>query len=394
MSKYCFVIPRSGDFAGGAEGLVRQIATKLVQRGEDITILATCAKDNRTWENSYKEGATVESGIKVERYLVDQRDTDTWVPLQIKLTSGQELTIDEQLEWIRTSVNSQNLYNRINELKDEMDLFFFAPYLFGTTFFGSQIVKEKAVLIPCLHDESYAYLDIMSYMFSNARACMFNAKEEKDLASKLYGSSVSEVVGLGFDNIENNISGKYFKEDFRYFLYLGRKETGKNLDYLVDCFDFYLQENPKTDVKLVIVGGGDISDIHRDSVIKHPNIIDLSYVTEEEKQQLINNSSGLIQASVNESFSIVLMESWLNKKPVIINYQSKVTKGHVEKANAGLYFKDPKEFCAVLDYLLNNKEKAQILGINGYNYVKEEYNWDAVLKRFDSLILKLNEKEN
>ena len=47
--------------------------------------------------------------------------------------------------------------------------------MFGTTYYGSQIHPKKSFLIPCLQDESYAYMDIYKNMFQNVAGLIFHA---------------------------------------------------------------------------------------------------------------------------------------------------------------------------------------------------------------------------
>src|SRR5690349_17735425 len=111
MKRYAFVLPRFGESnIGGAENLSGLLARKLSERGDKVEIFTTCAVDNRTWKNELPPGPTTEFGLPVHRFLVDDRNLDRWVPLQIRLHSGQKLTLDEQLDWMADSVNSSLLY--------------------------------------------------------------------------------------------------------------------------------------------------------------------------------------------------------------------------------------------------------------------------------------------
>jgi glycosyltransferase involved in cell wall biosynthesis len=85
---------------------------------------------------------------------------------------------------------------------------------------------------------------------------------------------------------------------------------------------------------------------------------------------------------VNESFSIIIMEAWLCKSPVIVHSDCEVTKGHCIRSNGGLYFNNYYEFEAIIDLLINDKKISEKMGYNGRKYVVETYNWDTVIKRF------------
>jgi hypothetical protein len=238
--KFCFVPPRYFDgIAGGAETLMGGLAHALQSRGDSVEILTTCAKDNRTWANEFEAGESVVNGIKVTRFEVDERDLERWIPIQCALHEGSQVSADDQITWMAESVNSKAMYAHIARRAHEFDAIFFGPYLFGTTFWGSLIAPEKSILIPCLHDESYAYQEVIASMFRQVRGCLFNAEPEMYLARSLYGDIRGGVVGMGFEmpstqSVES--LPPYFESRFPYILYLGRKETGKNVHRLIDYF--------------------------------------------------------------------------------------------------------------------------------------------------------------
>ncbi len=398
---FAFVVPRYfRGIAGGVESLMSELAKRLAARGDRVELLTTCAKDNRTWENFFKPSPAAgenEDGIIIRRFAVDPRNIEIWLPIQVSIDEGMTPAVDNQLDWMANSVNSTTLYNYLANSADKFDAVFFGPYLFGTTFWGSQIAPHKSFLIPCLHDESYAYLDIMGSMFRAVRGCLFNALPEMELAHKLFGEVPGGEVGMGFEKLDNellstlNKSGAYFKDQFPYFMYLGRKETGKGVHKLIDNF-IELKESSKIaqELKLVIAGGGSFSDLHRPKAIERTDIIDLTDISEIDKLRLLKNAASLIQPSTNESFSIVLMEAWRLGTPVIVNGDCAVTRYHVLQSGGGLYYSEPAELGEVLTELSCNSELRVSLGLAGKRYLEEQYNWGAVLGRFEDVYGKVS----
>jgi glycosyltransferase involved in cell wall biosynthesis len=386
--RYCFVVPRYFEgLAGGAETLLGALAIKLAERGHDIELLATCAKDNRTWLNEFPPGESTLHGVRLKRFLVDDRALDRWVPIQVAIHDGKNVSYDDQLTWMQESVNSSAMYRYIAEHGESFDAIFFGPYLFGTTFWGSQIHPHKSVLVPCLHDEAYAYLDLIAAMFRNVRGCLFNAEPEMHLARSLYGEIPGGVVGLGFEPpTPEYVAGlePYFSEPFPYLLYLGRKEMGKNAQVLIDyfCQAKGLGLLPD-DLRLVVLGGGSFSDLHRAEALERADVIDLPHLSERDKQRVLKHALCLAQPSLNESFSIVLMEAWMVGTPVIVHGECPVTKHHVLESSGGLYFSSMADLAGVVGYLLGNPDQRTIFAAAGYEYVSREFSWETVLQRFD-----------
>ncbi len=392
IRRLAVVLPRYGEsLGGGAEALVKSLVDNRNFQAplvEDVQVWTTCARDHRTWENHFPEGVSEIDGTEVRRFKVDERDLEQFVPAEIAMQAGERLSLEREMAWLANSVNSRALYEHIACNGNRFDAILFAPYLFATTFWGSLIYPERSILIPCLHDEHYAYLRSMRYMFSQVRGLIFNAVPELELAKRIYRlrnfEAKSAVVGMGFDLNPKPPEGRnvsaLISEPF--LLYSGRKERGKNLDLLIRCFAEFKAEHPEERLKLVIIGAGDIDFLSE----LPPDVIDLGFVSEEEKQWLFGASVALCNPSVNESFSIVLMESWLKQKPVIVHADCPVTRYHVVESGGGLYFRTSEEFKRVLERLLpglgeTNKDLATALGNNGRRYVEREYSWEQVCLR-------------
>lgn len=389
--KFAFVLPRYFEgIAGGAETLMGNLARELHRRGDHVELWATCAKDNRTWENEFAPGVTQVNGITLRRFSVDPRNLDTWIPIQLALHDEQTISLDDQLEWMAESVNSKALYEHIAQHSREFDAVFFGPYLFGSTFWGSLIDPQKSILIPCLHDETYAYQEVIASMFRQVRGCLFNAQPEMELARSLYGEIPGDVVGMGFEppSVEEVESlPPYFEDSSPYILYLGRKETGKNVHVLLD--EFVEAKNAgliAQEVKLAILGGGSFSDLHRQELLVRKDIIDLPHLSERDKQRLLRHALYLCQPSTNESFSIVIMEAWMVGTPVVVHGECAVTRHHVEESGGGLYFTSAEDLGAVTDYFLSNSGRRAAHAQAGAEYVAREYSWSAVLSRFDAVV--------
>jgi glycosyltransferase involved in cell wall biosynthesis len=392
--RYAFVVPHFGeDIIGGATMLVGELAKKLQERGDYVEIWTTCAKDNRTWANHYPEGQASVFGLRTLRFPVDERDLEQWIPRQIAISEGMNLPLDEQVLWLQESVNASKLYELIVQHAAAFDAVFYAPYLFGTTFWGSLLHPANAVLIPCLHDETYAYTDVIAYMFSKVAGCLFNAIPEQELASRLYGTLPGGEVGMGFKEFEPNyIAGlKPFNGVAGdYILYAGRKEQGKNAHLLVDYFiEAKSSKLIPEHLKLVFVGGGSFEDLHRPDALLRDDIIDAGHVSEQDLHALMHHALVLCQPSTNESFSIVMMESWLLDTPCLVHADCAVTRSHAISSGGGLYFSSESDFGATVRALALDASLARMLAEQGKQYVLNRYAWSAVLERFDSVMATL-----
>ena len=386
MKKIAFVVPWYGDkIPGGAETELRGLIKDLQKNRIELEVLTTCVeKFVSDWnKNYYEPGDYVEDRIKIKRFKVRKRDTKKFDKINFKLMNNQKITTEEEQKFFEEMVRSVDLENYIEKNMDDYSLFCFIPYMFGTTYYGVKKSKKKAVIIPCLHDESYAYMETIKEIFNISSASIFHAKPEQELAKRLYGMEnvKTPVLGEGLDfNIPDKLEGVKEKYNLKnpYILYAGRKDEGKNVHLLLKYFSIFKEKNASIDLDLVLIGGGEIQ-IPKN--IKE-NVHDLGFVSIDDKYRAYANSLTLIQPSINESFSIVIMEFWAVGTPVIVNDKCEVTKNFAIESNGGLYFNNYFEFEEILKFYINNPNIANKMGQNGKEYVFKNFDREIVTKKY------------
>ncbi len=385
MKKLGFVVPWYGEkIPGGAEMELRGIVHHLKAAGVELEVLTTCVKDFYTdWTKNYhKPGLTEEKGVKVRRFLVRKVDMTKFAEINYKLMNNRPITFQEEQLFMSQSVNSQELYEYMKEHEKEYHAFVFIPYMFGTTYYGCLTCPDKSVLIPCLHDESYAYMEVFKRAFSQIKGMVYLAQPECDLANRIYDlSKVKQaVIGGGLDTEIEGVPERFqrhYQIDGPFVLYAGRKDVGKNIDTLLRYFEMYKKRN-NSKLKLVLIGGGqvDIPESVKDMVI------DLGYVETQEKYDACAAASLLCQPSKNESFSLVIMESWLCGRPVLVHENCSVTAHFARISGGGLYFKNYLDFEGCINYILEHEQIAVQMGENGKQFVKDNFSWDIIVSRY------------
>jgi glycosyltransferase involved in cell wall biosynthesis len=264
------------------------------------------------------------------------------------------------------------------------------PYLFGLTYFAAQIRPEKTLLVPCLHDEGFAYVRSIKEMFSRVAGIMFNSEPEMELAQRLYNLPAEKcaVVGMGMDFFETSATAFSEKHNFHSpcLVYSGRRETGKGTPLLLD-YTAVFRKRTGLDLKLVFTGSGPIDA--SPELEKH--ILDLGFVPEEDKHEAMAGAFAFCHPSVNESFGIVLMESWLAGAPALVHAHCAVNRYHCRKSNGGLWFAAYPEFEETLLFLINNRQLRDQMGQAGRDYVLREYNWGTIENKFRSALAQFAE---
>ena len=266
--RIAFVSPRfsEGPTVGGAETLLRQLSERLVAGGWEVDFLTTCARNHFTWENEIPPGQVTIAGINVHYFPVDSgRNLDTFITIQNRISRYADLTRDEELNWQSNNVNSQALYHYLKTEGHKYHRIVMGPYLFALVYFASQIHPEKTLLLPCLHDESFAYLKTIREMFLNVKGWIFNTEPERNLAQRLYGLDLAKahVVGMGVNGFDANPATFRQRHHLTapYLIYSGRREPMKGIPILLDYLDIF-RERTNVDMKLVLTGSGPVSYTH------------------------------------------------------------------------------------------------------------------------------------
>jgi glycosyltransferase involved in cell wall biosynthesis len=384
--RLAIVVPRYGEeILGGAETFARELTEHLPRSEFGVEVLTTCADDLLTWRNVYPSGLTEINGISVRRFPIDHsfRDEKRYWELMIKFTNRWPTTVDEEYEWIHQSAHSPDLYAYIARRGREYDYLIFIPYVFGTTFYGATLWPERSVLWPCLHDEPFARFLQTRLMMMSCRGLMFTSKPEMALARGKLGirNPGAYVVGFGLDDYQADADRfrNRFGIDDPFILYSGRIDSMKNLLELLSFFTEYKQRRPGS-LKLVLMGDGSLS------VPSHPDIIPIGFQAGQDKLDAYAAATILCQPSLLESFSIVIMESWLTGVPVLVHGDCDVTRYHVLRSDGGLYYAGFEEFAGALDWLVDHPAERARMGQLGRAYVRSEYNWETVLHRFQDAL--------
>ena len=386
-----FVAPWFGrDIAGGAEAECRATARALQARGVPVEILTTCVRDHASeWVDHHPAGTTDEDGLVVRRFKTRPRDPERYLRLHWRLQRGGRLTSFEEEDFVRESVNSDDLYAYLGAERDRY-WYAFIPYCFGTTWEGALVAPERSLLVPCLHDEPFAYLRWTRRILRSARRVCFHVAAEQALGEALAGPSPERfaLVGEGVD-VPPAGDGARFREKYRvegpFLLYAGRKAREKNTPLLVEYYARYRLTHPQSSLKLVLIGSGGVrvpSRLSRD-------VLDLGFVPVRDKLDAYAGALALCQPSLLESFSLVMMEAWLQGTPALVHAGCPVTRDHCLASDGGLYFGEYFEFVEAVELLLADAELRARLAANGRAYVLARYTWDRVTANYRELLRSL-----
>src|SRR2546423_3084893 len=381
------VTPWLGAFAGGAEALARSTAREFDRRGIPTIILTTCAQSpfDNWWQDHHAPGHSTVDGVDVRRFKTNKVSAPYRAVIE-KMQTGIELSTADKQAFFDYSINSSDLISSLEQFMNNDYEILALPYFYGLTHSAVRTYPKRISLIPCFHDEQQFYWPSSGDLLANAKHIFYNSPEEKEMTIRQYGRAIGRKIVEGtVAGVAVEIAGPEHR-DFGsdgfpslpndYFVYVGRKEQGKNVPLLCQWFGAHAESTGNT-CKLVFIGGGESNLVPRAE-----HFLELGFVSETTKQEVIRRSRGIINLSENESFSIVLMEAWLMGVPAVVSARCAVMRGHVRRCNGGLYVDNINEFSAALGYLTDNPAVAERFAQNGKNYVLRNFSFHNVLARY------------
>lgn len=118
----------------------------------------------------------------------------------------------------------------------------------------------------------------------------------------------------------------------------------------------------------------------------HPDIDVLGSVSEAVKWALLRRAVALVSPSGWESFSLVVVEAWSARTPVVVNATCEATVEHCRRSGRGLPFGSYGELEVALDRLYGDAGFATQLGERGRAYVEHRFRWPVVVDRYAAFL--------
>jgi glycosyltransferase involved in cell wall biosynthesis len=397
------------DTRGGAETQARSLARAIHAQGVDIRVWASTGRDSfdPDDERHYPAGASTLDGIPLWRFVPtppDERGVPRFFERHPELLPPLEQFPVHEIHLLGSLLGSDELYEAILS-EHEHTRFIFIPYPFPTTFWGALLAPERSFLLPCLHDEPYAYYSTYRFLFHRVRGVLANSHPEAQLMQRLYELPAERVhvPGEGIDLTPRG-DGAAFRRQYGLdtaqggealplLLYVGRRDESKNISLLLAYVREYWARRRHL-LRLLLAGSGS-PYIPANLDARHNSaapVLDLGFLGEQAKHDAYAAADVFIQPSAMESFSIVLMEAWLQHTPALVYHGCDVTRDHCQRSGGGLSFGDFGTFAAALDILLAQPDLRRTLGARGRDYVLATCDWSDVARRTVAAVLAWGEK--
>lgn len=384
MAKILIITARFLENAsGGAEKLAYDYASILAE-SNDVTVCTSCAKDYVSWKNEFSKGETRENSIRILRFPVSQTRNMVKMNriLDQCLKKGDSVSEKEQFEFLKEQGPfCPDLVNYVIKDQNSYDIAILIGYLYYPVVASIPNLKIPFVIVPTFHDEPPFRLPMYRKTYVKEYVYSFNAPEEISVY-ETYAKQKTEsyfLIGTYINDTFANVNPTDLESN--QLITIGRIEPAKGYPELFEYFQNWKLYSSRTDITIKCLGS--ISSMETP---KDPLITFTGFVSEEDKISEIQKSFLLLNPSAFESFSISIMEAWIQKKAVLVNAKSSVMQGHCLRSQGGLYYADSLSFQRTLDFLLENRDIATRLGQNGREYVLANFSKEVVRKKLNQMV--------
>jgi glycosyltransferase involved in cell wall biosynthesis len=353
----------------------------MVRRGHDVTVYTTDAAHIGT-RTRIEKNFQIINGVKVFYFPNVARPYGLFISPGIVRALRENLSSFDvvHLHEYRTFQNLAFYYSRKRNI----------PYVL--TVHGQLEIRQESLDVHVLR-QLYNYTFGMSLLKNAAKIFALSELELSQLIQRGVDKDKIAVIPNAVDpgDFRDPPAKGYFKRKLglgneEMILYLGRISSLKGLDTLVKAFSLLRRPN---NYKLVLAGPDDGFSNSLYRIIEQLGLKDKVFFagTLDREQVLgaLNDASVVVYASLQEGFPLVPLEVGMMEKPVIVsNHPSMdfVTKGQfglrVEHRNA-------VQLKEALETILEDPELAKKLGQNGKSYVKENFSWDVIARKVESL---------
>jgi glycosyltransferase involved in cell wall biosynthesis len=165
-----------------------------------------------------------------------------------------------------------------------------------------------------------------------------------------------------------------------YFLFVGRIESLKGLDDVIDLFDTFL------DADLVIAGEGTVRENLEARATGNPRVQFLGYQSGESLARLYSGARAVIACSRGfETFGMSVIEAYSRGVPVIARRLGSYLE-LVEGTGAGETFANAEELEGAMRRLIVDPARRAAMGARAYELFQSRYSEEAVLPRYLALV--------
>ncbi|MDZ5470992.1 glycosyltransferase (plasmid) [Bacillus sp. 31A1R] len=360
------------NIVGGLSRHVHGLSKALSNLGYEIHIITTQVNDLPNYEEDH--------GVHVYRVKpLNEKDPDflSWVGgLNLSMVEkAMELLVTHDFKMIHAHdwlVGAAGL-----TIKEEMNL----PLL--ATIHATEHGRNDGI-----------YTEMQKFIHNKERS-LINGADKVIICSEFMREELMKVFRVsedklamipnGIDESENHlVSSDCFDlpidKNRKMIFSIGRMVKEKGFDTLIQAAE--KMRDLKSDVYFIVAGKGPLLEEYRRRVFEtrlSEQVYFVGFVTDEQRQALLNYCHIAVFPSRYEPFGIVALESMLYSKPTIVSNVGGL-KGIVQHQKTGLLMEPDcsESLVEQLSFLIHNEDVARDLGEKGKRIVERLFSWQRV----------------
>ncbi|WP_335869371.1 glycosyltransferase [Bacillus sp. 2205SS5-2] len=221
-----------------------------------------------------------------------------------------------------------------------------------------------------------------SELIQNSNQVIVCSDYMKDEVEQLFllGKTTISIIpnGIHLGEVEKTNGTRFdYLEQKRFVFSVGRVVREKGFETLID-----VASSLQDDLTIIVAGKGPLLDTYRNIVAErglNEKIQFIGFITDEERNQLLNTCEIAIFPSLYEPFGIVALEAMAAKKPVIA---SKIggLKGIIQHEFSGLLFSPgvAEELLLMINQLNASPILQDKIGQQGFQVAKKLFGWERI----------------
>jgi len=375
------VIPYFTPKRGGDVNVCYNLSKQLVNRGHEVTIIAT--------DFEFDEGYA--------KSLVNVRI----IPFKVTVRIGLFLISLSMKKWLKKEIKNYNVIHLHNLQSYQNNVVYHyarkygIPYVLQAHGLAPRMMKRS--MLKKLYNWVWGY----SILKTASKAFALTKMELDEHKEMGVGEDKIEIVPNGIDLSEyeapprrGEFRKKYgIKDDEKIVLYLGRIHKIKGIDLLLNAFAEIVEE--LDNVKLIIVGPDDgfLSILKRQiEGLKIGNkILFTGPIYGRDKLEAYVDADVYVLPSVYEAFPTTVLEAWACGTPVIITDRCGIAD--IVDGRAGCVVEyDKDQMRNAIIKILSDEELRRGFREEGRKLVKNEFGWEGVVLDIEKIYFSLIER--
>ncbi len=322
------------------------------------------------------------------REYLKEKNLPEYIEELIRIAESRPSEYDDLFQYTRGPV-SKELENWLDRNVGRFDVVLGHSIPFSTSILATRYAKKygkPVMILPHFHmdDEFYHWKSYYDALRS-AEVVLASPLSSIDLFFSKIGTKAKYLPGgidpQEFADIGASDFRSTYNSDLPFFLVLGRKAGAKNYRWAIDAVR---KVNAKKRLcNLVIIG--------RDEDGERIDESDAIYLGERERNTVLGalkECSALVNMSESESFGIVILEAWMQKKPVIVNKKCSAFVELVSDSVNGL-LAGRDNLADRMRFILDESDRVRQMGEKGFEKVQKEYTWQVIGKTANEVALGL-----